>query len=144
MADFKNLRVWRNAHALSLNVDKTARRIRKADYAPLRRQMIRAAQSVPANIVEGREKSSEADFARFLEIAKGSASELEQHLIAARDLELISHSDFHSLTSQIEEVRKMLTGLLDCLRQSIEDTRRRQKPGYRAERGESSAVSQKR
>jgi hypothetical protein len=54
-------------------------------------------------------------------------------------LDLISHSDFHSLTSQIEEVRKMLTGLLDRLRQSIEDTRRRQKPRYRGEGGERSA-----
>ena len=142
MADFKKLRVWGYAHALSLNVDKTARRIRNADYAPLRRQMIRAAQSVPTNIVEGREKSSEPEFARFLEIAKGSVSELEQHLITARDLELISHSDFHSLTNQIEEVRKMLTGLLDRLRKSIEDVRQRDKRHYR--RGKRSAGSDER
>ena len=123
MADFKKLRVWANAHALALNTDKVARRIREHDYAPLRRQMIRAALSIPANIVEGREKTSEAEFARYLEIAKASASELEQHLITARDLEVISQSDFRSLTDQLEEVRKMLTGLLDSLRRSMSSSR---------------------
>ena len=104
--------------------------------------MLRAAQSVPANIVEGREKSSEAEFARFLEIAKGSVSELENHLITARDLDLISRSDFHSLTDQVEEVRKMLTGLLNCLRASIEEVRRGSRSG--PQRGQREAASNER
>src|SRR6476619_3032651 len=121
MADFRKLRVWRHAHAMSLNVDKSARKIRQADYAPLRRQLIKTGLSISANIVEGREKSSEAEFVKHLEIAKGSTSELEQHLIAARDLSVMSSSDFHSLTRQVKNVRKMLTGLLRRLRKSIED-----------------------
>ena len=81
--------------------------------------MIRAPLSVSANIVEGREKYSEPEFARFLEIAKGSVSELEEHLITARGLDLISTSDFHSLNNQIENVRKTLSGLLTRLRRSM-------------------------
>jgi four helix bundle protein len=120
VADFKKLRVWRHAHALALNVAKVARKITNADYSSLRRQMIRSALSVSANIVEGREKDTEPEFARFLEIAKGSVSELEEHLITARDL--------HSVNDQLVNVRKMLSGLLTRLRRSIESKRKRRKP----------------
>jgi four helix bundle protein len=90
--------------------------------------MIRSALSVSANIVEGREKDTEPEYARFLEIAKGSVSELEEHLITARDLDLISAADFHSVNDQLVNVRKMLSGLLTRLRRSIESKRKRRKP----------------
>jgi four helix bundle protein len=121
MSDFKKLRVWAHAQSLMINVDRTARTIRNADYAPLRRQLIKTAQSITANIVEGREKESQAEFAHHLGIAKGSVSELEEHLISARDLDLISESDVRSLTDQLRDVRKMLTGLIKCLRKSIKE-----------------------
>ena len=59
MSDFKKLRVWRKSHALTLNVHRVAASIRGSQYAPLRSQMIRAAMSVSANIVEGREQRNE-------------------------------------------------------------------------------------
>ena len=68
--------------------------------------------SIPANIVEGREQKTEAAFARFLRIALGSASELEYHLLAARDIRAISEHEYRSLSHQVVEVRKMLHGLL--------------------------------
>lgn len=68
--------------------------------------------SVPANIVEGREQKTEAAFARYLRIAMGSASELEYHLLAARDMGAISGSEHLSLQSQVTEVRMMLHGLV--------------------------------
>lgn len=67
--------------------------------------------SVSTNIVEGREQKSDAGFARFLRISIGSLSELEYHLLAARDIGALSTSDHRSLTSQVEEVRMMLHGL---------------------------------
>jgi four helix bundle protein len=135
VSDFKKLRVWRNAHALMLNVRRTARTIRPSEYSDLRSQMTRAAMSIAANIVEGRGKQSEAEFARFVDIAKGSAAELEYHLIAARDLDAITQSDFHSLRDQVEEVAKMLRGLSDCLRASIdESTARKKSQGLSAKR----------
>ena len=127
MADFKKLRVYGHAHALSLNVDKIAREIKNGDYAYLRRQLIKTGLSMTANIVEGREKTSEAEFVRHLEIAKGSASEMEQHLISARDLELMSESDFQSLVVQVTDVRRMLKGLLDRLKKSIREREEREK-----------------
>ena len=112
MPDFKKLRVWRKAHALALNAERIATEMRGADYNPLRTQMNRAAMSIPTNIVEGRAKSSDRDFARFLGYALGSATELEYHVIVARDINAIATPDASSLLSQVIEVKKMLHGLI--------------------------------
>lgn len=111
MSDFKKLEVWRKAHALALNVHRVATRIRGADNAPLRNQILRAAMSIPTNIVEGTGQRTGREFARFIYIALNSASELEYHLLVARDIGAIAQSDFESLTAQAVEVRKMLYGL---------------------------------
>ncbi|MGH7602501.1 MAG: four helix bundle protein [Gemmatimonadaceae bacterium] len=112
MADFKKLEVWRKSHALALVAHRVALTIRGGQYASLRNQIIRASMSIPANIVEGREQTSEREFARFLRYALGSTSELEYHLIAARDIEVVGAEDFIALVSQLKEVRMMLFGLL--------------------------------
>jgi four helix bundle protein len=110
VSDFKKLKVWRKAHALALNVHRVATRIRGSDNAALRRQMVRAAMSIPTNLVEGAGQSG-LEFARFISISLNSTSELEYHLIVARDMRAIPISDFRSLSSQAIEVRKMLYGL---------------------------------
>jgi four helix bundle protein len=115
MADFKRLHVWQRAHALSLSVDRASKKIRASQYASLRNQIFRAAVSIPANIAEGRRQRSEKEFARFLSIALNSASELEYHLILARDTKIIPESEFVSLVSETIRVRKMLYALLKRL-----------------------------
>ena len=112
MSDFKKLEVWRKAHALALNVHRFAISIRGANYSGLRSQLIRASMSIPTNIVEGNGQRTKPEFGRFLRIALNSASELEYHLIIARDVQLISPSDFIALSTQTIEVRKMIHGLL--------------------------------
>jgi four helix bundle protein len=112
VSDYRKLQVWQKAHALALNSHRVAIKIRGAHYAPFRTQIIRAALSIPANIVEGREQQTDSAFARFLRIALGSTSELEYHLTAARGVEAISNSEFISLASQVTDVRMMLHGLL--------------------------------
>jgi four helix bundle protein len=71
--------------------------------------------SIPANIAEGRRQKSEKEFGRFLGYALNSSSELEYHLIVARDTKVLSEQDFVSLVSQTITVRKMLYGLLKRL-----------------------------
>jgi four helix bundle protein len=71
--------------------------------------------SVSANIVEGREQRNERDFARFLGYALASTSELEYHLIVARDVRAITETDFSATLAQLVDVRKMLHGLLGKL-----------------------------
>lgn len=112
MSDYRKVLVWRKAHALALDAHRAASRIRGSQYAPFRSQIIRAALSIPANIVEGREQKTDPGFARFLRIALGSASELEYHLTAAHDIQAISKREYQSLSSQAVEVRKMLHGLI--------------------------------
>ena len=124
MSDFKKLNVWRKAHGLTLNVYRVAIRIRGADHASLRNQMLRAAMSVPTNIVEGTGQESGKEFGRFLSIALKSTSELEYHLILASDIRVISRNNFESLSAQTIEVRKMLHGLRNRVVVSGRITRR--------------------
>jgi four helix bundle protein len=115
VSDFKKLKVWRKGHALALNVRRVAVSMRSADNAALRNQMLRASMSIPTNIVEGAGQRSKREFGRFLRFALNSSSELEYHLIVARDTDAISRSDFEALVAQTIEVRKMLHGLLNSV-----------------------------
>ena len=125
MSDFKRLHVWQKAHALSLSVHRVSTRIRGSQYASLRSQIFRAAMSIPANIAEGRRQRSENEFGRFLGYALNSSSELEYHLIVARDTKVIPESEFVSLISQTITVRKMLYGLLKRLSIPVRDSVRK-------------------
>ena len=115
MSDFKNLRVWQKAHALAVHAYRVATKMRRSRDLALRGQIIRAAISIPANIVEGRRQDSDKEFARFLRIALNSACELEYHLILARDLEAIPDHEAESLVRESIEVRRMLHGLINRL-----------------------------
>jgi len=111
VSDFKKLVVWRKAHSLALSVRRVGTTIRGADNASLRNQIIRAAMSIPTNIVEGAGQKTGKEFARFIGIALNSASEVEYHLMMARDDRVIGLSEAKSLASRTIEVRKMLHGL---------------------------------
>jgi len=121
VTDFKKLKVWQKAHVMALDVHRLAGQIRGPKHASLRSQMTRAAMSVPTNIVEGCGQQSAREFSRFLRIALNSTSELEYHLLAARDLKVVHASDTLTLITQVIEVRKMLYGLLRYLASRTED-----------------------
>jgi four helix bundle protein len=121
VSDFKNLKVWRKAHALALNVHRVAVQIRGAEFVSLRGQMIRAGFSIPANIVEGSGQDGAKQYARFVRFSVNSTTELEYHLIAARDVRVMTATEFDSLCEQTVEVRKMLYGLLRYLDRSKGD-----------------------
>jgi four helix bundle protein len=83
----------------------------KQEIYGLTSQLRRAAVSVPANIAEGCGRSTGADFARFLQIAMGSACELEYYLILARDLQFLSASDADALEQELSQIKRMFTSL---------------------------------
>ena len=87
-----------------------ARGFGRAGFSGLRSQLARAADSVPATIVEGCGASSAKDFARFLDMAIKSANETEYHLLKARDHRLIAEQDWQRLTAETIEIRKMVYG----------------------------------
>ncbi|MDP9204251.1 MAG: four helix bundle protein [Gemmatimonadota bacterium] len=122
MTDFKKLKVWQKAHLLAMDVHRVAGQIRGAKHTSLRSQMTRAAMSVPTNIVEGCGQQTTREYARFLRIALNSTTELEYHVVTARDLAAVRPSDSLTLISQVIEVRKMLYGLLRYLASRAESS----------------------
>lgn len=112
MSDFRKLDVWEKSHALLLNVHGAIKNIRGADYVALRNQMLRAGMSVPTNLVEGVGQKSAKEFARFIRISLNSSTELEYHLLVARDFEVMEVDPYNTLVRETIEVRKMLYGLL--------------------------------
>jgi four helix bundle protein len=115
VSDFRKLEVWKEAHAMALKAHRVAWKIKGAHYRALRSQIVRAAMSVPANIVEGRSQASEKEFRRFLRYAINSASELDYHLIVGHDFGVVNKADFISLTADVVQVRKMLYSLINRL-----------------------------
>lgn len=112
MQDFRELKVWQKAHELTLDVYRLGREFPKDEMYGLTSQVRRACASVAANIVEGRSRGSDGDFARFLQMALGSAAEAEYHLLLARDLEYLSSEKYVGLFERCSEVRKMLSNLI--------------------------------
>ena len=112
MKDFKDLRVWAKAHSLTIDIYRATREFPKEELFGLTSQMRRCASSIGANIAEGSGRKSDGELTRFLHIARGSAAELEYHLLLAHDLSLLPDSKHHLLAKQTDEVQRMLTSLI--------------------------------
>jgi four helix bundle protein len=110
--DFKELRVWTKAHELTVCVYGITRGFPKDEMYGLTSQVRRSAASIGANIAEGCGRRSDGEMARFLQIARGSASETEYHLLLAKDLGLWSEADFRKTEQKVVEVQRMLTSLV--------------------------------
>lgn len=115
---FQELIVWRKSHLLVLALYDATRKFPVDERFALTTQIRRAASSVPANIAEGSARSSVLEFNHFLSIALGSATELEYHLLLARDLGYIEASDHERLDSKLAEVKRMLAGFQRRLREN--------------------------
>ena len=115
MKDFRELKVWEKAHGLALAVCQATGSFPREERYGLTSQLRRACSSIPANLAEGCGRNANGDFARFCSIAAGSASELEYHLLLARDLELITAQQHDELSQRTTEVKRMLAALLQKL-----------------------------
>jgi len=123
MKDFRTLEVWQEAHQVTLAAYKITKQFPVDERFGLTSQIRRAASSVPANIAEGCGRRGDAEFHRFLQIAMGSASELEYHLLLSRDLEYLKTADHAQLTSALTRVKKMLSSLIRTVDESRERSR---------------------
>src|SRR5262249_7880118 len=94
---------------------RTTERFPSSELYGLTSQLRRSAASVAAHMAEGCVRSSDADFCRFLWVALGSASEVEYHLLLARDLGLLSADDYVRLSDPAVEIKRMLVGLIRTL-----------------------------
>jgi four helix bundle protein len=111
MQDFRKLSVWQKAHTVSVNIYRLSTDLPRSGNASFISQVRRAAESIPANIAEGAGRGTDSDFARFLQIAIGSSTELESHLQFAADIGMIPPALFDARKGEVVEVRKMLIGL---------------------------------
>ena len=116
MQDFRNLKVWEKSHRLTLDIYRITGTLPRHEMYGLTSQLRRAAASVPANIAEGCGRDTGAELARFLQIAMGSARELEYHLLLARDLTYIDSKDYTSANAEVVQIKRMLAPLIKSLR----------------------------
>ncbi len=123
MRDYTHLDVWVKAHKLALAVYQASGGFPKDELYGLTSQMRRAAVSICANIAEGCGRKSDSELARFLQIARGSASELDYHFLLARDLKYLSMPAHGELESRVREVQRMLTSFSQCVRRDISEGR---------------------
>jgi four helix bundle protein len=112
LKDFKELRVWSKAHELAILVYKLTRAFPRDEVYRLTSQVRRSAASIGANIAEGYGRHSDGEMTRFLQIARGSASETEYHLLLAKDLGFLQEADFQVAEQAVVVVQRMLTALV--------------------------------
>lgn len=112
MQDFRSLKVWQKGHKLTLLIYQATRTFLKEELYGLTSQVRRSSASIPANIAEGCGRGTDGELARFLQIAMGSASELEYHLLLARDLNIIELKNYENLNKNIMEIKCMLTSFI--------------------------------
>lgn len=108
MRDFHKLIIWQRSHQLALKVYSISKFFPKDELFGLTSQIRRVVSSIPTNIAEGCGRASNKDFAHFLQIAIGSAAEVEYELLLAHDLDYINNSDYQFLTEETVAVRKMI------------------------------------
>ena len=116
MRDFKRIKVWQKSHKLALAIYKSSAKFPRSELYILISQIRRSCISIPSNIAEGCGRNGDAELARFLQIAMGSASELEYQLLLSYDLEFMTGTTHERLTNQVEEVKRMLTSFILRLR----------------------------
>ncbi len=111
MQDFRELSVWQKAHEMTLSTYTFTKAFPQDERFGLTSQMRRASSSICANLAEGCCRRTDKDFARFVDYALGSASEVEYFLQLAKDLRYIGESDHEANAKRVCEIKRMLTGL---------------------------------
>lgn len=116
MSDFKALIVTSRIRELVVLVYRATGAFPAAERFGLVSQMRRAAISIGSNVAEGAGRGSNRELVRFISIARGSAHELEFHVLAASDLGFLDASQGTKLLDEITQISRMLHGLARKLR----------------------------
>ena len=118
MKDFRELQIWRRSHQLTLAVYQATKEFPREELYGLTSQLRRAVASIPTNIAEGCGRQGDAELARFLQIAMGSASEVEDQLMLARGLNYLAAEGYEKLTGELVEIKRMINAFIQKLRRS--------------------------
>jgi four helix bundle protein len=121
MRNYRDLEVWKISHKLTLELYAASKKFPKDEIFGLTSQLRRAAVSIGANLAEGCGRRTSPEFARFIRIAMGSASELDYHLLLCRDFEFISAEFYERNAKELIKVRKMLSALLTSVENQMQE-----------------------
>ena len=112
MQSFRSLRVWEKAHKLTQDIYTSSKAFPREEMYGLTTQMRRSSASVGMNIAEGCCRKANVEMGRVLQIAMGSASELEYQLLLAHDLDYLRNPEYERLATQAVEGKRMLSSLM--------------------------------
>lgn len=120
---FEDLRVWKKAHNIVLLIYKLINNFPKEERYRIIDQIVRAVISIPTNIAEGFGRFTRKDYIHFLIISRGSICEVQYLILFSKDLNYISVSEYSNLKNELDDIGKMVNGLISSLRkkQSIEN-----------------------
>ena len=118
MRDFRQLKVWDESHKLTLEIYQVTKCFPKEELFALTSQIRRSCSSIPTNIAEGCGRESNKDYAHFLQIAIGSAFELDYQILLAKDLGYIDQQLYISLNDKVDKIRRQLANLIRKVRDS--------------------------
>jgi len=113
---WKDLKVWQNAHAITLKIYELSGSFPKNEQYTLVSQLRRSSASIAANIVEGQSRNTTKDYINFLFNARASLEETRYHLLLAKDLQYISTAQYNELEDGCVVISKMLNALIKRLR----------------------------
>jgi four helix bundle protein len=116
MRNFRQLTIWTKSIELSQAIYRITKKLPEDEKFGLTPQMRRASISIPSNITEGCRRNSDIEYKRFLEIAMGSAFELETQLIIACRIDYLSFQETENLLTQITELEKQINALINKLK----------------------------
>ena len=115
MQNFRNLKIWQNGMEIVKKSYQLVALLPNEEKYGLRSQITRSAVSIPSNIAEGCSRNSNKDFSRFLQIALGSAFELETQLTIVEDLNIATTDLIEEIKLMLNEEQKMITGFMQKL-----------------------------
>jgi four helix bundle protein len=116
MRNFRDLEIWKNSIAFSKSIYEICSTFPDKERFGLTAQIQRASVAIPSNIAEGSSRSSQADFARFLEIALGSAFEVETQLNIAKEVGYISSEQLIKCHEELTIIQKQINQLITVIR----------------------------
>lgn len=113
---YKELKVWQKGFACVSRIYKLTATFPQTEQYGLSSQMRRAAISIPSNIAEGSQRTSDKEFANFLLIARGSIAELETQILLAIDLQFVSLKNVQGILDELDEISRMLHSFFSKLK----------------------------
>jgi len=114
----EDLEVFRRSHRLTLRLYELTDSFPHEERFGLTSQIRRAAGSICANLMEGAHRSNTKEYSQFAGISRGSVGELKYHWLLAKDLGYIEMSTYEELSRELDEISRMLYGLIRTLRNS--------------------------